>query len=54
MRKKGLKSPDAADAVWYAAAALNFKENEMIGEKFQIDMNEFVQEYDYFYNNSSW
>jgi hypothetical protein len=26
----------------------------MIGEKFQIDMNEFVQEYDYFYNNSSW
>jgi hypothetical protein len=26
----------------------------MIGEKFQIDMNQFVQEYDYFYENSAW
>lgn len=54
MRKKGLKSPDAADAAWYAAAALNLKEFDEVGEKFQVDMDEFVREYNYFYDNYAW
>lgn len=54
MRKKGLKSPDAADAAWYAAAQLNLKEVDEVGEKFQVDMDEFVREYNYFYDNYNW
>ncbi len=54
MRKKGLKSPDAADAAWYASAQLNLKEVDEVGEKFQVDMDEFVREYNYFYDNYNW
>lgn len=54
MRRKGIKSPDAADAVWYAAADLNFLlESDPVGTRVEYDLddNEFLSESSFFSMN---
>jgi hypothetical protein len=41
MAKKGIKSPDAADAAWYAAAEIELEEFLPAGSTFDYDMSTF-------------
>lgn len=54
MRKKGLKSPDAADAALYSFIEGNLDDSPDIGVQFDYNFDPIVDEFDHFYANSSW
>lgn len=43
MKRRGLKSPDAADAAWMSAAKIESTESD-IGEQFNIDLDDLILE----------
>lgn len=51
MSDKGIKSPDAADAAWYAAAKIGDLE-EHAGEMYEVDIDSMVEDQDFFYSTS--
>lgn len=55
MRKRGIKSPDAADAVWMGAALVDPEGFGYDGdETFDYDYGPIVEEYGHFYASQAW
>lgn len=54
MASKGIKSPDAADAAWYAAAEIELDETFVEGTTFDLDLDVYAGREMYSDSNSFW